>query len=263
MHWRRGGSSGGVTTARSASSADAGLIRFARNDRELIILQQPLDIIELDLRPRRIGKTAPQLFEDAADPLHIDFARDHPRQLVIFVRPQRTPERVGRVGTRLLPAGALARTVALLTVALLHRLRHALGALAQGLQRPALRVDRGVGIAFSELVAGIAHRRIGFAQAVLVVALVAAAGLALLATLSGVHATLGEFLLQFLQPVAQALLVLLQVAHALVALLAVHAVAPRILPLLEGLVAQLLLLADHVAELVERLLHVAVALAGL
>ena len=42
------------------------------------------------------------------------------------------------------------------------------------------------------------------------------------------------------------------------------AVAPRILALLEGLVAQLLLLADHVAELVQRLLHVAVAgLAGL
>ena len=35
--------------------------------------------------------------------------------------------------------------------------------------------------------------------------------------------------------------------------------AARILALPEGLVAQLLLLADHVAELVERLLHVAVA----
>ncbi len=41
-------------------------------------------------------------------------------------------------------------------------------------------------------------------------------------------------------------------------------VAPRILALLEGLVAQLLLLADHVAEFVQRLLHVVVAgLAGL
>ena len=88
--------------------------------------------------------------------------------------------------------------------------------------------------------------------------------LALLAALALSHAALGEFLLQFLQPVAQALLVLLQIAHALIALLAAHAVAPRILALLEGLVAQLLLLADHVAELVQRLLHVAVAgLAGL
>ena len=48
------------------------------------------------------------------------------------------------------------------------------------------------------------------------------------------------------------------------ALLAAGTVAPRILALLEGLVAQLLLLADHVAEFVQRLLHVAVAgLAGL
>ena len=45
----------------------------------------------------------------------------------------------------------------------------------------------------------------------------------------------------------------------LVALLAAHAIAPRVLPLLERLVAQLLLLADHVAQFIERLLHVAVA----
>ncbi len=46
--------------------------------------------------------------------------------------------------------------------------------------------------------------------------------------------------------------------------MAAHAVAPGVLALLEGLVAQLLLLADHVVELVERLLHVVVAaLAGL
>ncbi len=72
--------------------------------------------------------------------------------------------------------------------------------------------------------------------------------------------TLGEFVLQLLETVAQSLLVLLQIAHALLALLlAAHAVAPGILALLEGLVAQLLLLADHVAEFVERLLHVAFA----
>ena len=88
--------------------------------------------------------------------------------------------------------------------------------------------------------------------------------LALLAALALPHAALGQFLLQLLEPVAQALLILLQVAHALVALLAALAVAPRILAFLVGLVAQLLLLADHVAELVQRLLHVAVAgLAGL
>ena len=90
------------------------------------------------------------------------------------------------------------------------------------------------------------------------------AALAFLAALARTHAALGELFLQFLQAVAQALLVLLQVAHVLLALLAAHAIAPRILALLVGLVAQLLLLADHVAELVQRLLHVVVAaLAGL
>src|SRR5436190_134996 len=56
-----------------------------------------------------------------------------------------------------------------------------------------------------------------------------------------------------------ALLILLQIAHALIALLATHAIPPRILALLEGLVAQLLLLANHVAKLVQRLLHVGIA----
>ena len=85
------------------------------------------------------------------------------------------------------------------------------------------------------------------------------AALAFLAALARPHAPLGEFFLQFPEPVAQALLVLLQIAHVLIALLAAHAVAPGILALLEGLVAQLLLLADHVAEFVQRLLHVVVA----
>ena len=85
-------------------------------------------------------------------------------------------------------------------------------------------------------------------------------GLALVAALLP-HAALGELVLQFPQAVTQAFLVLLQVAHLLVAalLLAAHAVAARILALLERLVAQLLLLADHVVQLVVHLVHVAVA----
>ena len=86
----------------------------------------------------------------------------------------------------------------------------------------------------------------------------------LVAALARCYPAPGKLLLQFLQAVAQPLLVLLQVAHALVAtLLAALTILPRILALLEGLVAQLLLLADHVAKLVERLLHFAVALARL
>ncbi len=70
--------------------------------------------------------------------------------------------------------------------------------------------------------------------------------------------------LQLLEAVAQILLILLQIAHTLLALLAAAALVALVLALLEGLVAQLLLLADHVAKLVQRLIHLAVAaLAGL
>src|SRR5207247_3575899 len=185
---------------------------------------------------------------------------------------QRPSERIGAIGTALLPADAIAGTVALSLIALLHRLRETLGALAQRIQRAALRIHRAIGVALAELAAGIAHRGIGFAEAILALALLRVAVLpllpllpllTLLAALALSHAALGKLLLQLLEPVAQAFLILLQIAHALIALLAAHAITPRILALLEGLVAQLLLLADHVAKFVQRLLHVAVALAGL
>src|SRR5262249_12547309 len=158
-------------------------------------------------------------------------------------------------------ASRIARAVArLVAVALLHRFGEVLGPLAQRLQRAALRVHRAIGIALSEPSTGIAHGVIGLLEPVLAITLLArltlallhalVAALTLLAALARPHAALGEFFLQFLEPVAQAVLVLLQVAHALVALLAAHAVAPRILALLVGLVTQLLLLADHVAKLV-------------
>ena len=61
--------------------------------------------------------------------------------------------------------------------------------------------------------------------------------------------------------VAHGVLVALLTLLALLAALAALAVAALILALLEGAVAQLLLLADHVAELVERRHHVVVAVA--
>src|SRR3984957_9634620 len=244
-----------------------------------IILQQPLDVIEFDLRAGGIGEAAAQFFEDAAHPLHVDLAGDLDREVVAEFAPvQRPSQRIALIAAALLPAGAIAGAVALaVAIALLHRFRKALGALAQRLQRLALRVHRPIGVTLAQPAAGIAHRAVGLAEAVLAVAIVSLfvllalltllallAALALLALLALPEAALGKLLLQFLQPVAQALLVLLQIAHALVALLAAGAVAPRILALLEGLVAQLLLLADHVAEFVQRLLHVAVAgLSGL
>src|SRR3984957_15962720 len=245
-----------------------------------IILQQPLDVIEFDLRAGRIGEAAAQFFQDAAHPLHVDLAGDLDREVVAEFAPvQRPSQRIALIAAALLPAGAIAGTVALaVAIALLHRFRKALGALAQRLQRLALRVHRPIGVTLAQPAAGIAHRAVGLAEAVLAVAIVSLfvllalltllallAALALLALLALPETALGKLLLQFLQPVAQALLILLQIAHALVALLlAAGAVAPRILALLEGLVAQLLLLADHVAEFVQRLFHVAVAgLSGL
>src|SRR5258708_27118646 len=246
-----------------------------------VILQETLDVVALGVRPGRIGQAAAQFLQDPAHPVDVDFAGNHLRELVAeFVRAQRPSQRVGAVGAGLLATVPFARAIALsVAVTLLHRLREALSALAERIQCLALRIDGGVGIALAQLAAGIAHRRIGLAEAVvvtvaLIVRLTLVAGLALallvallpaLALVAALallaHAALGELLLQLLEPVAQALLVLLQIAHALVALLvAAHAVAPRILALLECLVAQLLLLANHVAEFVERLLHVAVAL---
>jgi len=50
--------------------------RRPRRNVRLIILQQPLEIIELDLRTLRIGEAAAQFFQDPAHPLHVDFARN-------------------------------------------------------------------------------------------------------------------------------------------------------------------------------------------
>ena len=135
-------------------------------------------------------------------------------------------------------------------------------ALAQRFERAALRVDRAVGIAFAELVAGLAHRVAGAAERVRLAALLAL--LALLARLR--EALLAQFLEQLAELLAQRLLVLAQIAHlvavALLALLTLlTALAALILALLEGAVAQLLLPLDHLAELVEHRLHVVVAIA--
>ena len=40
----------------------------------LVILQQPLDVIEFDLRALGIGEAAAEFFQYPAHPLHIDFA---------------------------------------------------------------------------------------------------------------------------------------------------------------------------------------------
>ncbi len=66
---------------------------------------------------------------------------------------------------------------------------------------------------------------------------------------------------ELVEAVAQALLVLAQIAHLAVALLGLTplAITPHVLTLPESLVAQLLLLADHVAQFVQRRHHIVVA----
>src|SRR5262249_45683790 len=59
-----------------------------------LILEQPLDIVELDLRPHRIGETTAQLLKNAAGALDVDFAR-HPYPLIPPIgTPQRPTQRV-------------------------------------------------------------------------------------------------------------------------------------------------------------------------
>src|SRR5512141_2767968 len=80
----------------------------------LVILQQPLDVIEFDLRPLRIGEAAAQFFQNPAHPLHVDFTGNFHRQIVAEFAPvQRPTERIVSDTTALLPSDATAGTVAL------------------------------------------------------------------------------------------------------------------------------------------------------
>ncbi len=69
----------------------------------LIILQQPLDVIEFDLRTLRIGEPAAQFFQNPANPLHIDFAGNLDRQVVAEIFPQFATTR--SAGDQTQPAG--------------------------------------------------------------------------------------------------------------------------------------------------------------
>src|SRR6185436_20153706 len=88
----------GRAFARPLADDDSGTLRGAS-----IILQQPLDVIEFDLRAGRISQTAAQFFEDPADPLHVDLAWDLHRIVVgEFVVAHRPSQRIARVGRALL-----------------------------------------------------------------------------------------------------------------------------------------------------------------
>jgi hypothetical protein len=162
----------------------------------LIILEQPLDVIEFDLRTLRVGEAPAEFFENPAHPLHVDFAGNLHGHIVAKIPPvQGTAQRIALVAAALLAAGAIAGTIALtIAVALLHGLGETLCSLAQSIERLALRIDGAVGIALAELAAGIAHRVVSRAKTILVIALLRFAILALLAlltALAGRHAALG------------------------------------------------------------------------
>jgi hypothetical protein len=262
-----------------SGQAPTNLLGHASQGHALIILEQSLKVVEFNLRALWIGKAATQFLQNAADPLDIDLVGNLHGEIVAELAPvQRPSQRIALAAAALLTSLPVAGTIALsVAVARLHRLRETLGGLAHTVQSTLLRIHRAVSIALAEPAVGIAHGGIRIGQPVTIVLvaallcgiallslLAALALLALLAALARGHAALGQFLLQLLEPVAQSLLILLQIAHARIALLAARSIASRILPLLEGLVAQLLLLANHVAKLVQRLLHVVVAgLAGL
>jgi hypothetical protein len=175
--------------------------------------------------------------ECGARALHVDFARHLDRGVVAVLTPaQGSPERIGLLlGARPPEPAGLAVWAGAQHTLLLHRLGEVLRAAAQNFERAALGIDRAVRVAFSKLTFRLAH-----------------------------GALLAQLLHQLLELIAQRLLILAELAHliallALLALLAALAVAPLVLALLERAIAQLLLLADHVAELVERRHHVVVA----
>src|SRR5260370_2538690 len=262
--------------------------RFARNHplpqgergrnragNDLKLPQQTLDVIELELRALRGGEAPAQLLENARRALDVDLAGNFHAQIVAeIVAAHRPAERIGvLLRARRAVATGLSGTA---PGPLLHLLGHTLGALAQGFERAALGVDRAVGILLAERALGVAHglfraaERIVHALALLpLLALLTL--LALLAELAAPVQLLQELpelaaqrllvLLQIPELVVLLLLALLALLSALAALLALA--AARLLALPEGAVAQLLLLVDHVAELVERRHVVVLRAAGL
>src|ERR1700746_2328555 len=130
-----------------------------------IILQKPLDVIELFLRPGEVTETFSQFFDDAPRALHVDLARHFHRGVVaVFAPAHRPPQRIGvllRARLAETPRASLPRPAPHL---LLHGLRQALSALAQGIERAALRLHRAVGIALAEITSGVAHGVAGAAE---------------------------------------------------------------------------------------------------
>src|SRR5262249_12813868 len=128
------------------------------------VLQKPLDIVELKLRPKAFAEAFAQLLQNAPRPLRVDLAGNLYSKIVAIVATAHWPsERIGvLLGTRLAASGPAMRPRA--GTLLLHRLRQALGAFPHGIERAPLTVDSAVGIPFAELTFRLAHGLAGISQ---------------------------------------------------------------------------------------------------
>src|SRR6476646_874667 len=194
-----------VVSVLPPSVLDSEAIKARRNPRHpgarqnLEIPQQPLDVVELELRAEVLAEAPAQFFQDAPRALHVDLARHLDRSVVaVFTPAQGPPE----------PAGLTVRAVTQHAL-LLHRLGEVLRAAAQSFERAALGIDRAVRVAFSKLTFRVTHGLAGTAELIhLALPLLALA-----------DALLAHLLHQCLELIAQCLLILAQLAH-LIALLA-------------------------------------------
>src|SRR6266702_7543724 len=59
--------------------------------RPSIVLQQPLDVIELVLRPGKVAEPFAQFLDNAARPLHVDLAGDFHRRVVAVIAAAQRP----------------------------------------------------------------------------------------------------------------------------------------------------------------------------
>ena len=118
----------------------------------LIILQEPLDVVELLLRTQHVAEAVAQFLDDAARALHVDLAGYFDRVVVAVVAPaQRTAERVGVLLRARLAEPAAAAGTGTLSHLLLHRLRQTLRALAQGM------IERNAGLPPRRIEFGVAR----------------------------------------------------------------------------------------------------------
>src|SRR5262249_4180946 len=149
--------------------------------------------------------------QNAPRTLHVDLARHLDGGVVAVLTPAQGPaERIGiLLGARRPESAGLSVRAGTQHALLLHRLGEVLRAAAQSFERAALGIDRTVRVAFSELTFRLAHGIAGAAELIhLALPLLALA-----------EALLAQLLHQFLELIAQRLLILAQLAH-LIALLA-------------------------------------------